>query len=273
MSMNSIRQPAVAGLFYPDDAGVLQNAVDEYISLTPANDNDSRLDSISPKAVIVPHAGYPYSGATAGRAFHKLLPVADRIRRVVLLGPSHRVGFHGVAFCSSDAFRTPLGDVPVDHSALVAISDLPGVSILDRAHAQEHSLEVQLPFLQSVLTDFKLVPLVVGDADQQTVASVIERLWGDDHTLFVISTDLSHFYDDNTARQLDAQTCHSIEALSPESIGDEQACGRNPMKGLLEVARRKHMRVETLGLCNSGDTTGDRERVVGYGAWALWEPA
>jgi len=274
--MTSVREPAVAGLFYPDGAEVLTQAVDEYVYPPSANENENKhyLSSglaASPKAIIVPHAGYAYSGSTAGRAFHQLTPVGNKIRRVILLGPSHRVGFQGIAFSSADYFRTPLGDVPVDHSAVVAISDLPQVGLMDSAHEQEHSLEVQLPFLQTVLTNFKVVPLVVGDADKNAVAAVIERLWGDDSTLFVISSDLSHYNDYITAQSMDNRTCAAIELLQPDDIHCEQACGRNPLNGLLEVARHRHMRVETLGLCNSGDTSGDRSRVVGYGAWALWE--
>lgn len=269
--MRSVREPAVAGLFYPDNPQVLANAVANYLTGAPVNENDSVTHSKTPKAIIVPHAGYIYSGATAARAFNELLPSADKIRRVVLLGPSHRVSFKGIAFCSSDYFRTPLGDIPIDHSALVAVSDLPQVGLLDQAHEQEHSLEVQMPFLQKVLSDFKLVPLVVGEADTQSVARIIERLWGDDATLFVISSDLSHYHDDMTARRMDAATCDAIEHLSPDAISFDQACGRNPVKGFLDVARHRHMDVKTLAMCNSGDTSGDHERVVGYGAWAFWE--
>lgn len=274
--MTSIRNPAVAGLFYPGNEKALANAIEKYLSSATVNKNDSALhltapQQKTPKAIIVPHAGYQYSGATAAQAFHALLLPNQHIRRVVLLGPSHRVGFKGIAFCSSDYFRTPLGDVPVDHSALVAISDLPDVGLLDRAHEQEHSLEVQLPFLQKTLADFKLVPLVVGDADTTTVARVIERLWGDESTLFVISSDLSHYHDYQTAQRLDTATCDAIERLLPDAIGFEQACGRNPVKGLLEVAAQKRLQVHTLALCNSGDTSGDHERVVGYGAWGFWE--
>lgn len=269
--MRTIREPAVAGLFYPDQPQILDAAVEKYLSNASENENDLGQDLKPPKALIVPHAGYVYSGSTAGKAFHELLADVQQVRRVVLLGPSHRVGFQGIAFCSSDYFRTPLGDIPIDHSALAAVSDLPQVGLLDQAHQQEHSLEVQLPFLQKVLGDFKLVPLVVGDADTESVAEVIDRLWGEDDTLFVISSDLSHYHDYATAQQMDARTCVAIESLTAENIDYDQACGRNPVKGLLDVARHRHMRVRTLGMCNSGDTSGDRDRVVGYGAWGFWE--
>ncbi|MCK5792013.1 MAG: AmmeMemoRadiSam system protein B [Ketobacter sp.] len=269
--MRTIREPAVAGLFYPDQPQILDAAVEKYLSGVPANKNDLGQDLRPPKALIVPHAGYLYSGATAARAYHELALSADQINRVVLLGPSHRVGFHGIAFCGSDFYRTPLGDIPIDHSALAIVSELPQVGLLDQAHEHEHSLEVQLPFLQKILRNFKLVPLVVGEADTESVAEVIERLWGGEETLFVISSDLSHFHDYATAQQMDAKTCDAIESMTPAHIDDDQACGRNPVKGLLNVARRRHMRVKTLDMCNSGDTTGDHDRVVGYGAWAFWE--
>jgi len=271
--MESIRFPAVAGLFYPDNPQLLSTTVENYLTHAVDNKNDSLPQLTPPKAIIVPHAGYIYSGATAAQAFRLLQPLAHKIRRVVLLGPSHRVGFQGIAFCSADQFRTPLGDIPVDHSAMVAISELPQVGLLDQAHAQEHSLEVQLPFLQRVLGEFKLVPLVVGDADSSAVASVIGKLWGDDATLIVISSDLSHYHDDFTARKMDTSTCDAIEHLQPEAISYDQACGRNPVKGLLDVARQRHMQVKTLAMSNSGDTSGDRKRVVGYGAWGFWESA
>lgn len=270
--MSAVREPAVAGLFYSDHPGKLRHAVDEYLQLEPASATpcDDYI-AATPKAIIVPHAGYIYSGSTAAQAYRALAPVASSIRRVVLLGPSHRVGFDGVAFCSSDYFRTPLGDVPIDQSAFVAISNLPNIQLLDKAHEQEHSLEVQLPFLQYLLPNFKLVPLVVGDASMDTVASVLNALWGDDETLIVISSDLSHFHDYSAAKAIDARTCQAIEQFKPEQISYDQACGRNPVKGLLCVAKSRDLLVKTLSLCNSGDTAGDRNRVVGYGAWAFYE--
>ncbi|HVK98549.1 MAG TPA: AmmeMemoRadiSam system protein B [Dongiaceae bacterium] len=263
--MSAIREPAVAGLFYPEKPQELQQVINGFLNSAP----HSRLTP--PKAVVVPHAGYIYSGSTAALAYAALEPHAQAIRRVVLLGPSHRVGFRGIAFCSADSYRTPLGLVPVDQSAFVSISDLPNIGMLDRAHAQEHSLEVQLPFLQSVLKDFTLVPLVVGDVDPADVARVLERLWGGPETLIVISSDLSHYHDYTTAQELDAATCRAVETCHPEHIGYEQACGRIPLNGLLQLAQRKQLHVTTLGLCNSGDTAGDRQRVVGYGAWAFSE--
>lgn len=263
--MTHIREPAVAGLFYPEKAVELQQVIETLLQAAP------HPATAHPKALIVPHAGYIYSGSTAAQAFATLQSQADTIKRVVLLGPSHRVGFRGIAFCSADCYRTPLGDVPVDQSAFVAISNLPNVGMLDRAHSQEHCLEVQLPFLQMILPEFSVVPLIVGDVDYDDVARVLEKLWGGDETLILISSDLSHYHDYDTARALDGRTCDAIEHCQPDAIGYEQACGRVPVNGLLAVARRKQLQIETLALCNSGDTAGDRSRVVGYGAWAFHE--
>lgn len=265
--MNAVREPAVAGLFYPANAKELQQVVQQFL------DDTHPTFEQRPKAIVAPHAGYIYSGSTAAQAYATLRHNAHEIKRVVLLGPSHRVGFRGIAFCSADAYLTPLGPVKVDQSAFVAISDLPQVGMLDRAHEQEHSLEVQLPFLQAVLKDFSVVPLVVGDVEYDAIARVLERLWGGPETLIVISSDLSHYHDYATARRIDSDTCKAVEHLQPDAIGYDQACGRTPLNGLLELARQKHLRVETLGLCNSGDTAGDRSRVVGYGAWAFYEHA
>jgi AmmeMemoRadiSam system protein B len=271
--MNTIRHSAVAGLFYPEDAETLREAVETYLHPKETNENCFYLEpQAAPKAIIVPHAGYVYSASTAADAFRILIPYADKMKRVVLLGPSHRVGFEGIAFCSADYFRTPLGDVEIDHSAFARISDIPYVGILNQAHKQEHSLEVQLPFLQTILPSFKLVPLVVGDINKETIATVLNALWGGDETLIVISSDLSHYHDYDTARQLDSKTSHAIEQMQPGDIEYDQACGRNPINGLLHLGKQKHLRAKTLALCNSGDTAGDKNRVVGYGAWAFWEP-
>lgn len=260
-STDRVRRPAVAGLFYPDDPAELEAAIRAY--LAEAADPDAPL----PKAVIAPHAGYVYSGPVAASAYAPLSAGRGRIRRVVLLGPSHRVPFRGLAASSAAWFETPLGRVPVDRAAITAILDLPQVQVLDAAHAQEHSLEVHLPFLQAVLGEFSLVPLVVGDATPAEVGEVLERLWGGPETVIVISSDLSHYLDYETARRIDAATARAIEALEPEAIGYEQACGRNPVNGLLWVARRKGLHARTVDLRSSGDTAGPRDQVVGYGAW------
>jgi len=267
--MTAIRRPAVAGMFYPRSAPELSAAVGAFMDHVA--ESGSSTPKAIPKAIIVPHAGYQYSGAVAAAAYGRLKPARDVITRVVLLGPCHRVAVRGLAAPSVDAFATPLGDIPLDHDAITTISTLPQVTEFDPTHAEEHSLEVQLPFLQEVLDNFTLVPLVVGDATNAEVAAVLDALWGGDETLIVISSDLSHYLDYDTARETDRRTCDAIEHLDPDSIGSDQACGRVPLKGLLTVAAKRQMRVETVDLRNSGDTAGTKDRVVGYGAWVFVE--
>ena len=261
----SIRPPAVAGAFYPGVAPVLEADVARL--LADAEPPAGRGALV--KALIVPHAGYPYSGPVAASAYALLRDGEARVRRVVLLGPAHRVPVRGLAASGADAFETPLGVVPLDREGLEALRDLPQVVVSDEAHAAEHSLEVQLPFLQRVLGDFVLLPLVVGDASDEEVAEALERVWGGDETLILISSDLSHYHDYATARSLDAATCRAIERLDAAAVDWESACGRVPVRGLLGAARRHGLEPRTLDLRSSGDTAGDRDRVVGYGAWAF----
>ncbi|MFO1127202.1 MAG: AmmeMemoRadiSam system protein B [Rhodospirillales bacterium] len=265
--MSRVRPPAVAGMFYPGRGAELSAAVEGLLA-----DAAARMAAgPGPKAIIAPHAGYIYSGAIAASAYARLVPAAERVHRVVLLGPAHRVAFRGLAVPSVDAFATPLGSVPVDKAAVERIAALPGVRYLDAAHADEHALEVHLPFLQTIFADFSLVPIVVGDAAAEDVARVLDALWGGDETAIVISSDLSHYLPYDRARALDASTSQAIESLDGNAIGYEQACGRLPVAGLLSVARRRGLAVSRLDLRNSGDTAGDRARVVGYGAWAFDE--
>lgn len=258
--MTSVRNPAVAGLFYPRDPRDLQAMVGEYL-------RSAQAEGAVPKAIIAPHAGYIYSGPIAASAYARIKPARGRVTRVVLLGPAHRVGFHGLALSSADYFLTPLGRILVDQEAIKKISRLPQVRVMDAAHAQEHSLEVHLPFLQEVLGDFSLVPLVVGDAEPGEVAEVLDLLWGGPETLIVISSDLSHYHDYKTAQKLDRATSQAIEELRSEDIAYDHACGRNPVNGLLHVARRLGLKAKTIDLRNSGDTAGSQDKVVGYGAY------
>lgn len=266
MTHDVIRRPAVAGLFYPDDPVELRAAVASCLV-----DGRRRCSALDPpaKALIAPHAGYVYSGSIAGTAYAAIEPLRDRIRRVVLLGPSHRVAFRGLALSSADSFRTPLGDVPLDRAGAEQLAKLAPVRFFDAAHAEEHSLEVQLPFLQTVLERFELLPIVVGDATPAEVASVIEAAWDGPETLLVVSSDLSHYYDYATARTLDRATSAAIEALRPEGVGDDAACGRVPVRGLLVAARDHELAARVLDVRSSGDTAGPRDRVVGYGAYAF----
>jgi len=263
--MASIRQAAVAGQFYPGTARELTATIERYLAQAAAPAGPA------PKAIIAPHAGYIYSGPIAASAYARLRPIAKRIRRVVLLGPCHRVPLRGLALSSAEAFATPLGNVRLDREAEKRLLELPQVQIFDATHLQEHSLEVHLPFLQAILEDFTLVPLVVGDATADEVAEVLEAVWGGPETLIVISTDLSHYESYETARRMDESTCRAIENLDPAAIGRDGACGRIPLGGLLALARRRGMTVTTVDLRNSGDTAGPRDRVVGYGSWIVVE--
>ncbi len=262
--MTTVRTPAVAGMFYPNNPQKLHDQLQDFLDQVEAA-------GTVPKAIIVPHAGYIYSGPVAASAYARLRAAKDIIQRVILLGPSHRVDFRGIAVSGMDAFATPLGNIPVDQEAIATICELPYVGFLEQAHVQEHSLEVHLPFLQEVLGAFKLVPLVVGEATPEQVGTVLETLWGGPETLIVISSDLSHYHDYQTAKRLDTATSRAIESLHFEDIDHEAACGRNPVSGLLWVARRKGLHGETIDLRNSGDTAGSHDRVVGYGAYVFDE--
>jgi AmmeMemoRadiSam system protein B/AmmeMemoRadiSam system protein A len=264
--MSSVRPAAVAGMFYPADPRILAAEVDDLLGGV-----EQRAPRLAyPKALIVPHAGYVYSGGVAAHAYDELAAARGRVRRVVLLGPTHRVAVRGLAAPSVEAFATPLGAVRIDRAALQAVRDLPQVVASDAAHAREHSLEVQLPFLQKMLGDFALVPFAVGAASVQEVAAVIERLWGGPETLVVISTDLSHYHPYQTARALDGATLERIAAFSTD-LDHEEACGATPLNGFLSVARRKNLSLRKLAACNSGDTAGGKDQVVGYSAFALDE--
>jgi len=266
-SVNKIRHPAVAGMFYPTDINVLKKDIHRYL-----DENEIPLHKLknNPKAIVVPHAGYIYSGPIAATAYKYLIPLKHQINRVVLLGPSHQVAFKGLAVPELDTFNTPLGNIQIDREAIKLLSDLPQVIESDVAHRDEHSLEVQLPFLQEILGEFSLVPLVVGDAEQDEVAEVINRLWGDKHTLIVISSDLSHYHSYNEAIEMDRLTSEAIAHLQPDLIGYDHACGRNGIKGMITVAQQKDLNIEVLDLRNSGDTAGSKDRVVGYGAYVFY---
>jgi AmmeMemoRadiSam system protein B len=262
--VGAIRPPAVAGTFYPEDAGRLRTTVEGYLDAADA----ARAEG-TPKAVIAPHAGYVYSGPVAGQAFAALGQHPPPVRRVVVIGPTHYVPIRGLAVPSAAAFRTPLGDVPLDGEAIAAIRHLPQVALADPPHQPEHALEVELPFLQVVLSDFALVPLVVGEATPHEVAEVLDRLWDGAGALIVISSDLSHYERYERAREHDAATATVIERLDEAPLGPRDACGYLPIAGLLIEARRRAMQVARLDLRSSGDTAGPKDQVVGYGAWAF----
>jgi len=263
--MSRLRPPAVAGTFYPLDADELRRAVTGFVEGCPRSATVRQ-----PKALIVPHAGYAYSGPVAGCAYRRLRDAGARIRHVVLLGPTHRVPLRGLAVPSLDGFETPLGTVPIDTAGRQRLRELGLAGIADAPHAAEHSLEVQLPFLQSVLDDFDLLPIAAGLAPPDLVARALDAVWGGDDTLIVVSSDLSHYHTSDEARQLDATTTRAILERRSD-VSDEQACGASGINGLMQIARHRGLVVELLDQRNSGDTAGDRARVVGYGSYALFE--
>lgn len=267
--MATVRPPAVAGSFYPEDAQSLHALVLEYLNRAHESFEPKRSGGAWPKALIVPHAGYMYSGQVAARAYAALEPGSEVVDRVVLVGPSHHVWFRGVAVPSTAAFETPLGLVPVDEIARRQVLAFPFVHTFDDAHHWEHSLEVQLPFLQVVLERFSVLPMAVGGAQPAEVRTALDALWGGDETVIVISSDLSHYHDYQTAKRMDAATARAIESLDPARIGHDDACGRVGVQALLESARERSLIPQTLDLRSSGDTTGRRNEVVGYGAWAF----
>jgi len=266
--MIPVRPAAVAGMFYPASPDELAREVDDLLGQSAGGG----LAPGFPKALIVPHAGYVYSGGVAAEAYDRLRPARGIVRRVVLLGPCHRVLVRGLALPEASAFVTPLGQVPLDREAMSSLAGLSQVVVSSAVHAEEHALEVQLPFLQRVLGEFSLVPLAVGDATPEQVAEVIETLWGGAETLIVISSDLSHYHPYEEARAIDRSTAQAILACSA-GIDHEQACGATPVAGLLLAARRHALNVELLDLRNSGDTAGGRARVVGYASFAFWDGA
>jgi AmmeMemoRadiSam system protein B len=258
-----IRQPAVAGSFYPSDPAELNGMIEELLANIPDSTEPT------PKAIIAPHAGYIYSGPIAASVYAQLRNVHSTITRIILLGPSHRILLNGMAVSSAKQFATPLGLIPIDIDAVQQILNLPSVKISDEAHRLEHSLEVHLPFLQKCIDHFSLVPIVVGQTSTQDVATVLDTLWGGDETLIVVSSDLSHYNNYRTAQELDKRTALAIHDLQPEKIDGYDACGCYPLNGLLTLAKQKGLSAEIVDLRNSGDTAGTTDQVVGYGAFAF----
>jgi hypothetical protein len=266
--MSAIRPAAVAGSFYPGDAASLASEVATYLAQAAPGPNGAR----QPKAIIAPHAGYMYSGPVAASIYARLAPLRGVITRVILAGPAHRVFVRGAAVPASHGFASPLGTVPIDLDSVAKLRALPFVEVSDRAHALEHSLEVHLPFLQSMLGKFSLVPVVVGDAQAREMADLFDAVWGGAETLIVVSSDLSHYLSYDSARSRDRDTAEAILRFDACIVPDE-ACGAAPINGLLQAARRHGMAAELVDLRSSGDTAGSRDRVVGYGAFAFHESA
>ncbi|MEY4684863.1 MAG: AmmeMemoRadiSam system protein [Pseudomonadota bacterium] len=262
--MPSYRPPAVAGLFYSSDPQILDQQIHRWLDVTVPGASDH-----CPKVLVVPHAGYFSSGEIAALAYVLLKPFSHQIRRVVLLGPTHRHGLHGMAIPSVDVFQTPIGPITLDRKTMADLLMNSEVMVSDEAHAFEHSLEVQLPFLKRVLTDFVMVPLAIGRTDSDAVFGVVEQLWGGDETLVIVSTDLSHFLTSTRASRRDRQTLEKIMRLSP-TLEPEDACGALALNGVLRASSQRGLHAKLLAATHSGITTGDMRRVVGYGTVALW---
>lgn len=275
----------MAGTFYPADAGKLRAEINEMLAEAFARVSPDGRDAGShghaatsgtdpligaprsaPAALIAPHAGYVYSGPIAASAFNTLSADASAVDRVVVIGPSHFVSFRGVALPDADLMATPLGSVPIDPEGRRRAAELPQVVTGAEPHRREHAVEVEIPFLQMVLGDFSVVPLVTGSATAEEVAEVLSALW-DERTLVVVSSDLSHYHDYDTARRLDRSTADAIVGYRPQDLGQGSACGRLAIQGLLLAASARGLDVSLLDLRSSGDTAGSRDEVVGYGAF------
>ncbi len=264
--MEKMRSAAVAGLFYPAEPSVLKTTLGQLLDQA---EYDDQLHP--PKVIIAPHAGYIYSGMTAAKVYKQLKPLKDTIKRVVIIGPAHRVSFSGTALSDADFFATPLGHVYLDKTANSQLLALDDVHLFDQAHLQEHSLEVHIPFLQYLLNDFSIIPIVAGHDSSKLIAHILELLWGGEETLIVISSDLSHFHDYRTAQSIDQTTAEAILNYDFNAIHPQQACGCFAINGLLRYARSHPLEVSLVDLRNSGDTAGDHDRVVGYGAFIFKE--
>lgn len=269
--MSGVRRPAVAGLFYPDDPQDLEAEVRRHLSASVSREATAPTGL---RALVVPHAGYVYSGPTAAVAYRLLVGVRDRVRRVLLLGPPHRVPVWGLQVTAADEWESPLGRVAIDDAGRRALlqqdrhRSTTWVDVCDAAHAPEHCLEVQVPFLQRTLPGVPLLPVLVGEADPHDVAALLDPWWADD-SLVVVSTDLSHYEPDAAARRHDATTSAAVVAVQPTRIGDADACGAQALRVLLWWVRRHDGRIRELDRRTSADTAGDRRRVVGYGAFAV----
>lgn len=265
MTSSTSRPPAVSGMFYPDDPRELRDHINIFMN------EQSEADIDVPKAIIVPHAGTVYSGSIAAAAYRRIQQSRHVIKTVVLLGPTHRFPLRGLGLPSVQIFQTPLGPIDLDTQAMEHLANtFSQVKVSDLVHEEEHSLEVQLPFLQCTLSNFRLIPLAVGEASEIDVAEVLNEVWGGAETLIVISSDLSHFHKYKKARRLDEQTAHLIETFQGGNLQDHSACGRIPIRGLLRAARSRNMTIRRFDLRNSGDTAGSRDQVVGYGSWGLY---
>lgn len=260
-----IRKEAVAGTFYPEGTIELETLITTLL-------HEKDLPDIPPpKAIIVPHAGYVFSGSIAASAYRKIKSFSSLIKKVVILGPSHRVSFNGIALSSDEQWATPLGNVEVDQETCCELKTIDFINYNDAAHKEEHSIEVQLPFLQKTLNDFTIIPLLSCQTSLKEAVYTLEKVWGDEETLIIISSDLSHFLNYDDCRKKDHETVNAIENFDYDKLKNDDACGLIPISALLAVAKQKKMKMETLDVRCSGDTAGRRDSVVGYASFGFWE--
>ena len=259
--INPVREAAVAGIFYPADVYQLKNDINGY--LQHITDNNSG----KPKILITPHAGYKYSAQVAASAFAKLRPFKDKIKKVFLLGPSHRVYVNGVALPKEKSFKTPLGIIKVDSDIVEQISKTKPFKFKSTAHKNEHSLEVSLPFLQVVLGNFEIIPMLYGEANPHEIAQTIQPYLERDDSILIVSADLSHYLDYSTAKKVDEQTANNIK--EGKTVDHHQSCGATAINTALIMAQNFGLVPQMLNMANSGDVIGDKDSVVGYGAWSF----
>jgi len=258
------RQASVAGSFYPKNPAQLKKTL---TNLFNANE-DLNIDFQTPvKAIIAPHAGYIYSGPIAAKAYSLVSTCIKGKNKITIIGPSHFVPFNGIALSTAEFFETPLGKIKVDHHAYELINRIPEVIYLDEAHAREHSIEVHLPFIQYLKKDVRIIPLAVGQTSYQKVAKVLEKFCEEKDNLIIISSDLSHYHAYGYAQKYDLQTALKIENYKCSQLGPNEACGYLAIAGLLKMAKDRKYKIKRIDLCNSGDTSGSKDTVVGYGSW------
>lgn len=253
------RKPTVAGLFYPSETDNLSKLITDLLNQKPPVSFT--------KMLIVPHAAYQYIGEILAQSYLHLFSRSQQIKTVVLLTPSHHIKFNGIAITSKDCYLTPFGEVIIDSDAMMTLLNFPQVVMFDDAHIKEHSIEIHLPFLQTILPSFSLVPLIIGETNSYNILEILEKLWEQEETLIIASMNLSHYQTYNIAQELDQRTSQAIESLHWQSLQTNQICNIHLISSLLQLAHQKSLTPKTIKVCNSGDLTGIKNRVVGYGAF------
>lgn len=262
--MAKIRKPAVAGTFYPASKTELQELIDSFLTKAEF------IDFAAIRGLVVPHAGYIYSGPVAASAYKQLLTFDPEVTwKIFLLGASHHASFPGLSIDQHEGYETPLGVVPVDQVVKKIIKE-EGCDFIEQAHTSEHSLEVQLPFLQKVLKKFSIIPILVSETDYLQTTMVVQK-YLDEKSLLIASSDLSHYYEYKDATMLDQVTCEAIENQNIDMLQECEACGKTPIMSLLQIAQERAWKTKLVDYRNSGDISGELERVVGYGAFVFYE--